>query len=174
MKKPYIIVLSIAGALLATLVLWYVRLGGFNSPVVQYTQEGPYFLAGVLFEGRVKDPRMGALFDSTSALLERKEMEGTLAAYFHNDPNKAEGKVKVFIGIAMTDTLTPIPAGWQWTTIPSRDAIKSTLDAHFMIAPVRMYPAMETLATELGRKLREESLELYPSERLVIAISPLD
>lgn len=174
MKKPFIIVLSIAGALLATLVVWYVRMGGFNTPQVQFTNEGPFFLGGVLFEGRVKDPIMGALFDSTAALVERKEINGTLAAYFYNDPNKADGIVKAFIGVAMADTLQPLPDRWQWIVVPPRDAVKATLEAHFMIAPVRMYPAMETMAKEMGRTLKEESLELYPSERLVIAISPLE
>lgn len=174
MNRSTIVFLSLAGALVATLLLWYHRMGGFNTPKVQHGTEGPFFIGGLYYEGRVKDPAMGTLFDTASALVLRKEVEGTLAAHFLNDPNKDEGRIKAFIGIVKEDSLSALPTGWTWKVIPSSEAVKGSIEAHYLLAPFKVYPAMEEYAKGLNKKLREQSLEIYPSEREVVVISDLE
>jgi hypothetical protein len=172
MKKAWIIVISLAAALLLTLLLWYYRLGGFNDPVLSEAEEGPFYLAGVYYEGHVKDPSMSALFDSCYAKVERAELPGTLASHFMNDPNASKGMIKAFIGVAFSDSLHPLPKGYQWHVFPKKSGLKASLEAHFMLAPVKIYPALEELAAQKKKKLADESLELYPSDKQVLVLCP--
>lgn len=172
MKKIWIIIISLAAALMLTLLFWYYRMGGFNEPVISETVEGPIYLAGTYFEGHVKDPAMSTLFDSTYAKVERKELSGTLASHFMNDPNASKGMIKAFVGVAFADTLQSLPKGYRWHVVPRKKSLKASLNAHFMLAPVKIYPAMQELAASKKKKLSDESLELYPSDRQVVVLCP--
>jgi hypothetical protein len=126
----------------------YAYLGGLRTPTVALeTTAVPVLLAGQPYAGKVSAPRFGELFREASDMQANGRFgpARTLANLYYNDPEKAHDSIRAFVGLAVTDTSTALPAGWRYRVVPAgRRTMHARLaGASFMLAPGKLYAAAE-------------------------------
>lgn len=126
----------------------YAYLGGLRTPtVVLETTAVPVLLAGQPYAGKVSAPRFGELFREANDMQANGRFgpARTLANLYYNDPEKAHDSIRAFVGLAVTDTSTALPAGWRYRVVPAgRRTMHARLaGASFMLAPGKLYAAAE-------------------------------
>jgi hypothetical protein len=126
----------------------YAYLGGLRTPTVALeTTAVPVLLAGQPYAGKVSAPRFGELFREASDMQANGRFgpARTLANLYYNDPEKAHDSIRAFVGLAVTDTSTALPAGWRYRMVPAgRRTMHARLaGASFMLAPGKLYAAAE-------------------------------
>ncbi|GAA4390063.1 hypothetical protein [Hymenobacter koreensis] len=154
----------------ATLVLGfagvYAWLGGFRTPEVDVTTTArPVFLAGQYYSG-LPNNDFGKLFSRANELQRNGQIKGTLGNIIYNNPQKEGDSVKAFIGLLVADTTSQsLPAGYSYRIFSAgQRVLRARVNAHFMLAAGRLYPALEKTAKEQKLKLNHVYLEQFPAD----------
>lgn len=153
----------------------YGYLGGFRKPeVVLITTKQPVFLAGHYFRGSVRDEAFGSLFRQAQEVREKGLLHGRLANIYYNNSATARDTVQAFIGIMVPDTITrQLPAGFRFRVFGAgQRVLRARITASYLVAPNKLYPALEEAAQAQQLKLRHVYLEQFaedePSEVLAV------
>ena len=97
----------------------YAYLGGTQAPKVTVeTTAAPLYLAGQPFHGKVTGDAFGQLFRQAKTDTQAR-LGGDLANLYLNDPETAHDTIRAFIGLALADTLRPLPAGFRYRVVPA-------------------------------------------------------
>jgi hypothetical protein len=124
----------------------YAYLGGLRNPTVTVeTTTAPAVLAGQLFHGKVQDQRFGELFRAAKTMQENGRLgtKPALANLYFNNPETAHDTVQAFIGLAVADTLRPLPSGWRYRVVPvGQHIVRARIKGvSYLLAPNKLYPA---------------------------------
>ena len=122
----------------------YVYLGGTRTPTVALeTTAAPLYLAGQPFYGAVTGGRFGELFRQAKDAQTQGRPRGDLANLYLNDPETAHDTVRAFIGLAVADTLQPLPAGFRYRLVPAGQRVVAArvTGVSYLLAPNKLYPA---------------------------------
>ena len=130
--------------ILLTLVVagTYVYLGGTREPgVTVETTAAPLYLAGQPFHGLVRGDEFGQLFRRAKEA--QASLHGDLANLYLNDPEAAHDTIRAFIGLALTDTSRPLPAGFRYRVVPAGQRVVAARLAgvSYLLSPNKLYPA---------------------------------
>lgn len=131
----------------------YAYLGGLRNPtVVVETTATPVVLAGQLFQGKVQDQRFGELFRAAKTMQDNGRLgtKPALANLYFNNPETAHDTVQAFIGLAVADSLRPLPSGWRYRVVPAGQRIvrASIKGVSYLLAPNKLYPAAAEVVKE--------------------------
>ncbi len=132
------ILLALAG------LCFYTYLGGFRSPAVTLeTSAAPVLLAGQPYQGPADSDGFAPLFRQANELKTSGKIPGDLANLYLNNPEKARDTVQAFVGLAVADTLHPLPAGWRYRVVPAgqRVVVARLRGVSYLLAPGKLYPA---------------------------------
>jgi hypothetical protein len=144
----------------------YAYLGGFAKPdVALVTTEKPVFLAGQYYAG-IPDNDFGKLFTKANDLQRSGRVRGTLGNIYYNDPEKEGEEVKAFIGLVVADTISQqLPEGYRYRTFAAgQKVLRARVNAHFMLAPGRLYDALKDAAEQQKLKMQKVYLEQFPED----------
>ena len=120
----------------------YVYLGGNREPKVALeTTAAPLYLAGQPFHGSVRGEGFGQLFRQAKDA--QTHLPGDLANLYLNDPETAHDTITAFIGLAVADTLKPLPTGFRYRVVPAGQRVMAArlLGVSFLLSPNKLYPA---------------------------------
>ena len=120
----------------------YVYLGGTREPKVALeTTAAPLYLAGQPFHGSVRGEGFGQLFRQAKDA--QTHLPGDLANLYLNDPETAHDTITAFIGLAVADTLKPLPTGFRYRVVPAGQRVMAArlLGVSFLLSPNKLYPA---------------------------------
>lgn len=120
----------------------YVYLGGTQAPKVTLeTTSTPLYLAGQSFHGLVRGDAFGQLFRQAKDAQSR--LHGDLANLYFNDPETAHDTIHAFIGLAVADTLQPLPAGFRYRLVPAGQRVIAARlrGVSYLLSPNKLYPA---------------------------------
>jgi hypothetical protein len=131
----------------------YAYLGGLHNPTVTVeTTTTPIVLAGQGFQGKVQDQRFGELFRAAKTMQENGRLgaKPALANLYFNNPETAHDTVQAFIGLAVADTLRPLPSGWRYRVVPAGQRIVRARikGVSYLLAPNKLYPAAADVVKE--------------------------
>lgn len=140
MSKKFFIILAVLVGIVAS---FYAYLGGFNTPQIVVTTSDPMFVAGKYYEGPADEKAFGEIFEEIGQAVEKKIITGTLTNIYYNNPEIQSDTIKAFVGVALSDTTAPIPADYKIRVIAgSKKVLQVTINAHFLLAPNKLYPAL--------------------------------
>ena len=136
----------LAAILLSVLAVGaYAWLGGFRQPTAALETTGaPVFLAGQAYTGSARGDGFGPLFRRAKQVLDQGRLPGAaLANLYYNNPETDHDTVRAFIGLAVADTLRPLPAGLRYRLVPAgqRVAAARLTGVSFLLSPNKLYPA---------------------------------
>ena len=120
----------------------YVYLGGNRQPKVTLeTTATPLYLAGQPFHGLVRSDDFGQLFRQAKDAQPR--LRGDLANLYLNNPESAHDTVTAFIGLAVADTLQPLPANFRYRLVPAGQRVIAARlrGVSYLLSPNKLYPA---------------------------------
>ncbi|KAA5544144.1 hypothetical protein [Adhaeribacter rhizoryzae] len=144
----------------------YAYLGGFNNPEIKVTTSKTQYIAGTYYAGPIEGEELGLVFRKAAEVLEKKELAGQLANIYYNSPEKQTDSLKAFIGILIQDTTAQLPAGYQLQKLPGgKKVVQATINAHYMLSPKKLYPALFEYLKKESLKNRQTYLEIFPNER---------
>lgn len=141
----------------------YAYLGGLRTPTVAlHITAAPLVLAGQPYAGKVQGDRFGELFREAKTMQEngRLGVMPALANLYYNDPETAHDTIRAFVGLAVADTLRPLPAGWRYRVVSagSRFMAARIAGVSYLLAPNKLYPAAVEAVQQ--QKLRRRALYL--------------
>lgn len=156
-------------AVLTVLVFgFYGYLGGFSSPDIIIATSTPQIIVGKAYNGPVEDARFDNLFREMAQALETKTLAGTLANIYYNNPEEQNGSINAFIGIAVNGA-SPVPTGFEQRSLPGgKRIIRVTSDAHILLAPNKLYPALFDYQKEKKLQTKKQYLEKFPQKGAAI------
>ena len=156
----------IIGLLLAIGFGIYAYLGGFNQVNITTTTSKPKFVAGKYFAGSMKDKTLGNYFQEAAKLLEDKEINGHFGNIYYNNPEESHDSIQAFIGIVVADSLVKLPTGYELRKWPGgQPVLQTTVNAHYFLAPNKLYAKLFDYAKENNVKLKKQYLEEFFNNR---------
>lgn len=120
----------------------YAYLGGTHQPAVALeTTAAPLYLAGQPYRGSVRGDAFGQLFRQAKDAQGR--LGGDLANLYLNNPETAHDTIRAFIGLALTDTVRALPAGFRYRRVPAGQRVVAARlrGVSFLLSPNKLYPA---------------------------------
>lgn len=178
MKKIVIIILGIVVLVSVVALGTYSYLGGFKEvEITTQTLSSPVTLAGTWYEGRMKNHKLGELFDQTKQLHKQGQLKGTLAAVYYDlsEAKRKQSLIKAFVGVAVSDTVTAIPKGYSFQTIGAKQVVQAHLTAHFLVSPSPDEVQEKMIEYARKNQLKTESLviEKYLNDNSIILEIPI-
>ena len=165
-SKKFLIIIAILGCGIAA---FYAYLGGFNKPKITVVTSKPLYVAGKYYEGPADDKAFGKIFEEIGRAVEDKTLAGTLTNIYYNNPEVQTDIIKAFVGVAIKDTTARLPAGYKIRTMPGdRKVIQVTTNAHFLLAPNKIYPALFEHVKEKNIQVEPPYLEQFPKKDFAI------
>lgn len=148
------------------LVVGYGLLGGFREAAVKVeTTKHPVYLAGQYYRGSVQSEAFGQLFQQAKAAQDKGTVPGAtaLANLYFNNPTAAQDSIHALIGLAVRDTLHPLPTGWHYRLVPAgQRVVAARLDqVNPMLAPGKLYPGAQAAARQLRLRPRPFYFEQF-------------
>ena len=150
--------------LTAASVAVYGYLGGFRkSDVAVITTSQPIYLLGHYYKGSVRGEAFGPLFRQAQQLKASGAVRGELANIYYNDPAVTRDTVEAFVGLIVADTANQkLPAGYRYRTFAAgQRVVQARTTASYLLAPNKLYPAIEDVAKQQKLKLRQVYLEQF-------------
>ncbi len=143
----------------------YAWLGGFRPAAAALeTTAAPVFLAGQAYAGSAQGDGFGPLFRQAKQVLDQGRLPGAaLANLYYNNPETAHDTVRAFIGLAVADTLRPLPAGLRYRLVPAGQRVVAARVAgvSYLLSPNKLYPAALDLVKEQKLTPRNFYLERF-------------
>ncbi|MFD1467535.1 GyrI-like domain-containing protein [Hymenobacter caeli] len=156
----------LAAVLLSALAVGaYAWLGGFRPATAALETTGaPVFLAGQAYAGSAQGDGFGPLFRRAKQVLDEGRLPGTaLANLYYNNPETDHDTVRAFIGLAVADTLRPLPAGLRYRLVPAGQRVVAarTAGVSFLLSPNKLYPAAQAVVKDQKLAPRDFYLERF-------------
>ena len=160
MNKKFLIILAI---LVSCVVAFYAYLGGFSKPKIAVVTSEPQYVAGKYYAGPTDDKTLGEIFKTVGQAVEDKTLAGTLTNIYYNNPEEQGDTIKAFIGVAVKDTATQLPAGYELRKVPgNKKVLQIIAKTHFLLAPNKIYPALFEHIKEHNLQVTPPYLEQFP------------
>ncbi len=163
MMTRYIFLAAILLAVLAAGA--YAWLGGLRQPAVALeTTAAPVLLAGQAYAGPAQGEGFGPLFQRAKQVLDEGRLPGAvLANLYYNNPETAHDTVRAFVGLAVADTLHPLPAGLRYRFVPAGQRVVAARVAgvSYLLSPNKLYPAALDFAKAQNLAPRDFYLERF-------------
>ncbi|MBB6609488.1 GyrI-like domain-containing protein [Pontibacter sp. Tf4] len=171
MSRKFLIAI---GVIMAIMVGIYAYVGGFSEPKVLVATSEPLLLAGQPFKGTVKDEAFGNAFQKAAKLLAENKLQGVLGNVYYSNPESKTDTIRAFIGVVIQDSTISLPEGYELLRVPGgRQVVHSEINAHYMIAPGKLYTNLFAYAEENKLKLEEFYVEWFPADRKAVLEVPL-
>ncbi|MGV3641638.1 MAG: hypothetical protein ACO1NZ_14025 [Adhaeribacter sp.] len=163
MSKKFLLIILVLSALG---IGYYGYLGGFDQPQISRVQSTTRYIAGQYFEGPADSEAFGEYFKKAGQVQESGAMPGgTLANIYYNNPEAQSDTIKAFIGIMMADSSAALPAGYHWRIWKGgQQVVRVSTQAHYLLAPNKLYPALFDYLKEHQLKARSQYLEAFPAK----------
>ncbi len=160
--KITLLVLAVLGTIGLT---FYTYSGGFSSPSFSVVTSRPIYVAGREFNGSIRDKQMGEAFQRAAEVLDKKELEGVLGSIYYNNPDASGDSIRAFIGVVVPDTAVKLPADYALRVVPGgRKVVRGEVDAHYTMAPERLYGGIFNYAKENKLELEDFYVEWFPED----------
>ncbi|MBX0333792.1 GyrI-like domain-containing protein [Pontibacter sp. HSC-14F20] len=171
MNKKFLLVMLVLSAIVAA---FYAYLGGFSSTSVSEVNSERLFVAGRAFSGSVNDSGINDAFRRAAEVLDKNELQGQLGNIYYNNPEGRADSVNAFIGVVIPDSTVQLPADYELRVVPGgRRALRSEVNAHYMLAPNKLYEAIFDYAKEKNLELETFYVEWFPEDRQGIVEVPI-
>lgn len=171
MNKKFLLVMLVLSFIVAA---FYAYLGGFSSASVSEVNSEQLYVAGRAFNGSVNDSGINDAFRRAAEVLDKKELEGMLGNIYYNNPEGRGDSVKAFIGVVVPDSTVQLPADYELRVVPGgRRALRADVNAHYMLAPNRLYEAIFGYAKEQNLELETFYVEWFPEDHRGIVEVPI-
>ncbi|NEM96282.1 GyrI-like domain-containing protein [Pontibacter burrus] len=171
MSRKFLIAI---GVIMAFMVGIYAFVGGFSEPKVLVTTSEPLLIAGQPFEGTVSDEAFGNAFQKAAKLVAENKLQGGLGNVYYNNPETKSDSIKAFIGVVIQDSTIALPEGYELLRVPGgRKVVHSEINAHYMIAPGKLYDNLFEYAEANNLQLENFYVEWFPSERKAVVEVPV-
>lgn len=144
----------------------YYALGGFKkAEVTLETTTQPIFMAGRYFEGPASSEAFGDLTREAYQLRSSGKLRGTFANIFYNNPTKSSEAAKVFVGLALDDTVSQqLPADYHYRTFAAgQRVLHARIEASYLVAPDKLYTGVKEAAITQSLTLQNVYLERFPT-----------
>ncbi len=152
----------------------FAWLGGFSGTTVTSTNSQDLIIAGKAFKGHTKDQALGNTFRQVAQVLDQKELEGVPANIYYNNPDEASDTISAFIGVLLPDTTQRLPADFELRTVPGgRKVLRAEVNAHYMLAPNKLYEALFDYAEKQNLKLEPFYVEWFPENKKGVVEVPV-
>lgn len=161
-RKITLLVLAVLGIIALT---FYTYSGGFSSPDFTVVTSQPIYVAGRAFNGSIKDEQMDNAFRRAAEVLDKKELEGVLGSIYYNNPDTSGDSIQAFIGIVVSDSAVRLPADYALRVVPGgRSVVHGEVEAHYTMAPKRLYGGIFEYAKENNLQLEDFYVEWFPED----------
>ncbi|QCR24074.1 GyrI-like domain-containing protein [Pontibacter sp. SGAir0037] len=168
------IVMIVIAVLAITIISFYAYLGGFSSPAYTVTTSEPVYVAGKAYKGTIKDEQMGNVFRRAAEVLDKQELDGVLGSIYYNNPDETSDSINAFIGVVVADTTIQLPADYELRMVPGgRQVLRGEINAHYMVAPGKLYDGIFEHAKEKNIQLQNFFLEWFPESHKAILEVPI-
>jgi hypothetical protein len=152
----------------------YGFLGGFNQIQISLTTAEPLYMVGQYYEGPTEGQAFNNVFRRAGQLVEENVLQGDLGGIYYSSPHGAPDSVKAFVGVIVADPAVQVPAGFELRRVPGgRQVLQAALEAHYILAPDRLYPALFDFAEQQKIPLRNEYIERFPGTRRAVLQVPV-
>ncbi|MDO6390641.1 GyrI-like domain-containing protein [Pontibacter sp. BT731] len=171
MNKKFLLVMLVLSFIVAA---FYAYLGGFSSANVSEASSTQLYVAGRAFHGSVNDSGINDAFRRAAEVLDKKELEGMLGNIYYNNPEGRADSVNAFIGVVIPDSTMQIPADYELRVVPAgRRVLRGEVNAHYMLAPNRLYEAIFNYAKEKNLELETFYVEWFPDDHRGLVEVPI-
>ncbi|MDX5348862.1 MAG: GyrI-like domain-containing protein, partial [Hymenobacteraceae bacterium] len=131
-------------------------------------------VVGKYYVGSVKDESFGKLFQHAAELVEQNKLQGQLGGIYYNNPEEDNDTIKAFVGVVVASPDVTPPVGYELRTVEGgQKVLQAEVNAHYMLAPNKLYPAIFEYAEKNNLKLKTLYLERYPTSRHAIVQVPV-
>jgi hypothetical protein len=152
----------------------YAFLGGFSRIRISLVTAEPMYLVGQYYEGPTQGEAFNEVFRQAGRLVEENLLQGQLGGIYYSNPYGAPDSIKAFIGVFVADTAVQLPAGYTLRQVPGgRRVLQAAVDAHYILAPDRLYPALFDFAEQQNIRLADEYIERFPDTRHAVLEVPV-
>ncbi|MBO3700379.1 hypothetical protein [Roseivirga sp. E12] len=168
MSKGKVTILGISAIIIITAVYFY--LGGLNKVEYSIENVSDYNLIGVAYQGKADSSAVEEAFFRAKEFIEDEIIEGTLVVIHYNDSTLADDEQKLFIGIKLDQGLASIPHGYSRITIPTKRAVRASIEAHNVVmpSPKTIENNIREKAAEASIRLQDFTIEQYVSANQII------
>ncbi|OEK02037.1 hypothetical protein BFP97_11120 [Roseivirga sp. 4D4] len=168
MSKGRITIIGVSAIIIITAVYFY--LGGLNKVEYSIENVSDYNLVGVAYRGKSDSSAIEEAFFKAKELIEDEIIDGTLVVIHYNDSTLAEDEQKLFIGIKLDQGLASIPQGYTRITIPTKRAVRASIEAHNVVmpSPKTIENNIREKAAEASIRLQDFTVEQYVSANEII------
>jgi hypothetical protein len=171
MNKKFLLVMAVLAIIVGA---FYAYLGGFSSAKVSEVSSEQLYVAGRAFKGSVTDNLINDSFRRAAEVLDKKELEGMLGNIYYNNPEGRADSVNAFIGVIIPDSSVRLPADYELRVVPGgRRALRGEVNAHYMLAPNKLYEAIFDYAKEKNLELETFYVEWFPEDHQGIVEVPV-
>jgi hypothetical protein len=171
MNRKFLLVMAV---LVIIVGAFYAYLGGFSLAKVSEVSSEQLFVAGRAFKGSVNDNLLNDSFRRAAEVLDKKELEGMLGNIYYNNPEGRADSVNAFIGVIIPDSSVQLPADYELRVVPAgRRALRGEVNAHYMLAPNKLYEAIFDYAKEKNLELETFYVEWFPEDHRGIVEVPI-
>lgn len=171
MNKKFLLVMAVLAVIVGA---FYAYLGGFSAANVLEVNSQQLYVAGQAFRGSVKDNAISDAFRRAAEVLDKKELEGMLGNIYYNNPEGRADSVDAFIGVVIPDSAVQLPADYELRVVPGgRRALRGEVNAHYMLAPNKLYGAIFDYAREKNIELETFYVEWFPEDHQGIVEVPV-
>ncbi len=130
----------------------------------------PFTVYGYAYEGKLGNREFGKLFRDADSLVDNQLLRGKVTGVFYNQPHKQDDTVRTFVGVLSTDSLF---AGAEKRAYSPGRVVQATIEAHYLVMPVNIYPKIMEFARENNLELSEQSFEIYEREDFLKVLIPV-
>ena len=171
-KKVTLLAIAVA---ISVLIIGYFYLGGLNKVVITLESVNDYNLVGVHYEGKPKGEAIETAFFEAREHVDAKRLNGILTLVHYNDSTLAKNQIKLFIGVKLNVGTSDLPEGYERLTIPAKNAIRATIEAHNVVmpSPESIEASIKEKAAQLNLRLLDFTIEQYISERELLIEIPV-
>lgn len=171
MNKKFLLVMVVLSIIVGA---FYAYLGGFSNAKVTEVSSEQLYVAGRAFKGSVTDNLINDSFRRAAEVLDKKELEGMLGNIYYNNPEGRADSVNAFIGVIIPDSAVQLPADYELRVVPAgRRALRGEVNAHYMLAPNKLYEAIFDYAKEKNLELETFYVEWFPEDHRGIVEVPI-
>ena len=171
MNRKFLLVMVVLSIIVGA---FYAYLGGFSSAKVSEVSSEQLYVAGRAFKGSVTDNHINDSFRRAAEVLDKKELEGVLGNIYYNNPEGRADSVNAFIGVIIPDSSVQLPADYTLRVVPAgRRALRGEVNAHYMLAPNKLYEAIFNYAKEKNLELETFYVEWFPEDHHGIVEVPI-
>lgn len=171
MNKKFLLVMVVLSAIVAA---FYAYLGGFSSAKVTEVSSQQLYVAGREFKGSSRDNLINDAFRRAAEVLDKKELEGMLGNIYYNNPDQQNDSIDAFIGVIIPDSSVQLPADYTLRVVSGgRRALRSEVNAHYMLAPNKLYQAIFDYAKEQNLVLETFYVEWFPEDHWGVVEVPV-